>query len=221
MKGEWYVSDGKIYIDEGEYFYHLDVTTENGITYIDRSGFGFMRVEDRNALLDDMFVFVDLTAENVADYCGIAIRTEEETDSFGEYTGDTNTRVILTSKVYDQGLMYFDCSDDLAVEVIVPAHKYTYITSWGTRVYENEEESFTVTYSLYGYYGHSVGYKWESSESIPDLKAENITFGRVQGSIIFINAEYVDDVKLNNGTRYLVIGDQEHYQGSYHEGYDY
>lgn len=222
MSGDWYVEDGYLCIDDGSGVYHLELAVhEDGSIEIDPKGFGYIRVEERNAMLDDMFVFVDLTPENIEEYCGFAIHTEAERDSFGELTGDTNTRVIVTSKVYDQGLLYFECSDDLAVEVNVPAHSYTYTSSWGTRQYEEEAESFTVNFGLYSYYGHSVGYKWADSESIPDLDASDLSFGRVQGSVVFINSKYVDDVRVKDGIHYLVVGGQEYYIGTYHEGFDY
>ena len=223
MSGDWYVENNYLCIDDGSGVYHLELLVEqDGSIVIEPKGFHYIPVEKRNAMLDDMFVIVELTPENIGQYCDFAIITVEEKDSFGELTGDTNTRVILTSPVYEQGLVYFECSDDLAVEVIVPAHRYAYTSSWGgTRYYEEEAESFTVNYGLYSYYGHSIGYKWETSESVPELDASQLTFGRVQGSVVFINSKYVDEILEKDGTRYLVVGGQEYYMGSFHEGFDY
>ena len=69
----------------------LDV---DGSIVIEPKGFHYIPVEKRNAMLEEMFVIVELTPENIDQYCDFAIITVAEKDSFGELTGDTNTRVL-------------------------------------------------------------------------------------------------------------------------------
>ena len=126
-------ADGKFNVDGYEGTWDLN---ENGatldikiggvspeISVIEEDGFvklnlGFMdifecyvRAEDYQDAFDKKFVAVDLSPENVKDYLGEPVRAGYLLDAWGEE--DRTTPIyILTSNVYDDGLVYIGCGDD-------------------------------------------------------------------------------------------------------------
>lgn len=217
--GTWYVEAGQLVLecDDSEYPISLAIKDESIEVYV---GGYLIRTEKYNEILNDMFNIVELTPENVEDYCKVAIITEDEIDAFGQATGNSYSQVTLTSNALDDGWMYL-ASSDLAVELIIPEHSY----QWKSGGYKGndtaKEESNIISYNLYGTYGGSAGDKWDDYETVHDINAEDILFGRVKGTVVFVNSAYVDSVKEDNGSRMLCIGDGEYYTGPWMEGLDY
>ena len=207
--GAWRVEENKLMINNGEYDVQYSIYREEGQLRIGHVNSKMMPVEEFNALLDEMFVIVEVTPENIADYCEIVIYTEIEEDDFGVITGDTRTYATLESTVFDDGLVFLDGSDDLAIELLIPEHKYQYKSGsrkWRDRTEEADE--YVIKRTPYGSYGGSLGNKYVESEyeTVHEITADQITFGRVVGKIIFIKAEYVQTIrKDDNGISRLLI----------------
>ena len=219
--GTWWVEDGNLMVNNGEYDSLYGIKMLNGEVGIAQ----MMRTEDYKALLDDMFEIVELNSGNIEDYCAVTIFTEIKKDAFGTLTGDTSTYPTLISTVYDDGLIYFEASDDLAIELLIPEHKYKSTFGNRTYTYTAEADSHIVEYNPYGGWGPNLGYKYDDSERTPvDITAEDITFGRVIGKLVFINADYVKEVKPDsNGSSRLVIleSGEEIYAGTWKDGLTY
>lgn len=227
VTGPWRVEDGVIRINSGKADYVYYTFFEEGRLTIGSVNSKMMRVEEYTALLDEMFVTVELTTENVADYCEVVIYTEIEEDDFGTITGDTRSYVTLVSKVVEDGLLYLDGSDDLAIELLIPEHPYKYQSrgrAWRNQI--DEADEYVVKHTPYGSSGATLGYKNVENEyeAIHDITAEQITFGRVTGKITFIREEYVMEVKKseNYSTRVLVLyNGEEMNAGQWKEGLSY
>lgn len=216
------VEDFRLMIDNGEYNHVYYLYCDNGQLTVGSVNSRMMKQEAFTALLDDMFVTVALTPENIADYCNIVMYTEIEQDDFGVITGDTRTYVALESTVYDDGLIYLENSDDLAVELLIPEHPYTYTKGSRVRKYTDEADDYVIKHGPYSSSGHSLGYKRaeDGYEYVHDITADQISFGRVTGSITFIRAEYVEDVykaEDSSSRRILLKTGKEIYSGTWRQ----
>lgn len=222
--GDWRVEDGELIIDDGEGEYMYSIYLDGDEVYIGSVSYKMMPREKYTALLDDMFVTVELTPENIADYCRIIIFTETEKDAFGAVTGDTNTFATLESTVFKDGLLYMECSDDLAIELLLPEHKSSF-TSDGKRWYDSTEEASSqiIQYCPYGGWGSLLGYESKDGyASVHEITADQITFGRVSGKITFIRGDYVKEITNDSTSRVLVLHNgEEIYAGSWTEGINY
>lgn len=91
VEGPWRVEDGVIRINGGnaDYVYYISVI--DGKLRVGPTQSPMIPAEEYKALLDAMFVTVEITPENVSDYCEIVIYTEIEKDDFGVINGDTST----------------------------------------------------------------------------------------------------------------------------------
>ena len=208
--GQWRVENGELRVNNGESDFLHHIYLDGDKVSIGSLNSKMMRKEDYTALLDEMFVTVELTPENVADYCEIVIYTEIDEDDFGVITGDTRTYSTVISKVYDDGLVYLECSDDLAIEMLIPEHKYKYTSNNGKRwrTYDKEADAPVIKYGPYGSWGGSLGNKSVENEyeAIHEITADQISFGRVIGKITYIKAEYVKEIKQDeNGTSRLLV----------------
>lgn len=227
VSGPWSVEDGVVHIDAGKSDYIYYVFYEEGNLRIGSIASKMMPCDEYKELLDNMLVTVELNESNVSDYCEVVIYTEEEADAFGVITGDTRTYVMLTSKVYDQGLLYLDGSDDLAIELLIPEHPRKYQSkgrAWRNRT--DEADTYVVKYNPYGSYGGSLGSKNVENEyeDVHEITADQITFGRVAGKITFIRKEYVQEVKQREGSssRMLVLTNgEEMTAGTWRDGLQY
>lgn len=225
--GPWRVEDGVVKIDNGKANYVYYTFFEDGRLLLGSPNSKMIPVEEFHTLLDDMFVTVEITPENVADYCEVVLYTEIDEDDFGVVTGDTRTYPTLVSKVYDQGLLYFDGSDDLAIELLIPEHPSQYKSgdrSWRSQTEDARE--YVVKRTPFGSSGMSLGHKSVDSqyESVHDITADQITFGRVTGKIVFIREEYVLEVKKDetSSSRLLILdNDIEVHAGTWKEGLNY
>lgn len=227
VSGPWRVEDGVVKVNNGKSDHWFYTFYEDGKLSIGSVNSKMMPVEEYKALLDDMFVIVEIDSQNVADYCEVVLYTEIDEDDFGVVTGDTRTYPTLVSKVVDDGLLFLDGSDDLAIELLIPEHPYKYQSkgrAWRTRT--DEADEFVVKRNPFGSSGASLGYKSVESEyeAIHDITAEQISFGRVTGKIVFIRAEYVKEVRKDPDSisRQLILTNgEEMHSGTWREGLDY
>ena len=226
VTGPCRVEDFRLMIDNGEYDHAYSLYCDNGQLTIGSPNYKMMKTEVFAKLLDEMFVTVELTSENITDYCKIVIYTEIEEDAFGLVTGDTRTYATLESLVYDEGLIFLEDSDDLAVELLMDEHPYTYHKDGRVRNYTDEADDYVIQYGPYGASAFSLGYKRveDNYEYIHDITADQIHFGRVAGSVTFIRSEYVEDVykaEDSNSRRILLKTGKEIYAGNWKEGIEY
>lgn len=227
VSGPWRVEDSVVKIDNGKSDYWYYTYFEDGKLFLGSTQSKMIPVEKYKALLDDMFTIVEITPENVADYCEITLYTEIDEDAFGVITGDTRTYPTLVSKVYDDGLLYADASDDLAIEILIPEHTYQYQSkgrAW--RKQTDEADTYVFKHTPYGSSSSSLGYKNVKSEyeAVHDIAADQISFGRVTGKIVFIRSEYVEAVKKdeNSNSRLLVLKNGEDmHAGMWRKGLNY
>lgn len=227
VSGPWRVEDAVVRIDAGKSDYVYYVYYEEGVLGIGSMSYRMMPSEEYQELLDEMLVTVELNESNVGDYCQIVIYTEEVEDDFGVVTGDTRTYATLSSKMYDQGLLYLDGSDDLAIELLIPEHPRRYQSNgraWRSRT--NDADTYVVKRNPYGTHGGSLGSKnlENEYEDVHEITADQITFGRVTGKITYIRSEYVQEVKQkdNSSSRVLVLSSgEEMTAGTWRDGLDY
>lgn len=227
VAGPWRVEDGVVRISNGKADYVYYTFFEDGQITIGSVTSQMIPTETYKSMLDEMFVIVEITPDNVADYCEVVIYTQTDVDDFGVVTGDTRTYPTLVSKVVDDGLLYLDGSDDLAIELLIPEHPYKYQSrgrNWRTQT--DEADEYVVKHTPYGSSGQSLGYKSVESEyeAIHEITADEIAFGRVTGKITFIRSEYVHEVKQgeNYSSRVLVLfNGEEMNAGQWKEGLEY
>ena len=140
---------------------HLSYTEIEGYDLLIGGGINLVRAEDYDAVYDLVFVEVDLQSADIYDYVDF-VYVDYYVDQFsGKQAAD---RYLITSKVYDNGLVYWDTSNSTVVE-----------TSDGT------------------YYGlFPIGDVLTSPG-----------FGRMEGTLIFIRAEYVSEYIFTEAERYI------------------
>lgn len=224
--GNWRVENGAIVVNDGVYEYLLEIHRENDEVWIGVGNIKLMRKDAYSAILDDMFVIVELTEENVADYCRPIIYVEHEKDAFGVDTNETKTLVTLESTVYEDGLIFMDDADNLAIELLIPEHKTKY-TNDGKKWHKYNEDASAVVirHSPYGSLGYYLGAKdADGYEMMREITVDQITFGRASGKLIFIRKEYVKEIKPDkSGTSKTLVlySGQEIYTGTWHEDINY
>lgn len=221
--GPCWVEDFRLMVDAGEYNHVQYLHCEDGQLTMGTNNYRLLKTEAYAAKLDQMFVTVELTPENITDYCKIVLYTEIEEDDFGVVTGDTRTYATLESTVYNDGLIYLENSNDLAVELLIPEHPYTYNKNGRIRKYTDEADTYVIKHGPYGSSGYSLGYKRveDAYEYVHKITADQISFGRVTGSITFIRAEYVQDVykaEDSSSRRILLTNGEELYSGTWKQG---
>ena len=218
----WSVSNMLLVLSDGTLEYQMKlVPGENGYMIEDAMGSKMNRVADNNAILDEMFTIVELNEENILDYAEIAIATDEEIDGFGEYTGNTTNYSTLKSTVFDDGLMCFDVSEDIVVEMHIPAHKVKWTDGRFKSTYTYEEEAVQMQYVLYGQFGGYLGGIWEGSEDVHEITVEEMSLGRVKGTVVFIDSQYVDEVVEEDQSRVLVVKGEKYYVGPWIDEFEY
>ena len=204
------------------------VLDENGKISLD--GFtNLLKEDDYFAYLDQIFLIVDVEQNNVNDYFGFEIYDYEYVDEWNEPTGTHFVRAILTNELYDQGWLYLETSNDFAIEVCYPQFS-GYITYEDGRIsnFDWDEGSFTL---IAGYpfnfdEGLYVASYKTGSKITHDLTIDELSFGRTRGTIVFINSNYVSEVKLceDGYSRVLTTdfsGEQEIYSGYWYNGINY
>lgn len=119
----------------------------------------------RRDMLDDVFVAVELTEENVGDYIELVDMPFEKYDEFGKLES-SGSWVWLKSKVYDQGLVLVT-QRDMAIEVSSGRHTNT-----------NTLEPFGPMWDFI------LDSRYYAS------KAKDCAFGRVKGTLFFARVPY-------------------------------
>lgn len=170
--------------------FDADLIPENGFIQLSALavlGQNFVRREDYQAAFEQKFVAVELSEENVKDYLGDAVFIGNALDEWGEEYKDSPC-YMLTSMVYDDGLVYVGCSDDFAVELVVDTI--------------DRGETYTV--------GATVPFDYTNNYCGGVHKSVSIS-GRAKGTMYFVKPEYVANnyyedmwtyVELTNGTLY-------------------
>lgn len=218
----WSVSNTLLVLSDGTLEHQMKlVPGENGYVIEDSMGGKMARVEDNNAILDEMFTIVELNEENILDYAEITIATDEEIDGFGEYTGNTTNYSTLKSTVFDDGLMCFAVSDDIVVEMHIPEHKVKWTDGRFKSTYTYEEETVQMQYVLYGQFGGYLGGIWDGSEDVHEITVEEMSLGRVKGSVVFIDKDFVEEVYEKDHSRVLKINGEEYYVGPWIDEFEY
>lgn len=227
VTGPWYVEDGVVKIQNGKSNHIYYTYYEDGQLSLGSASNLLIPQEKFRSMMDDILVEVELTPENIGEYCQIKVYTEQVMDDFGVLTGDTRTYAVLDSKKRADGLIYLESSDDLAIELIIPEHTYRYQSknrAWRDGV--EEEDTYTIKNTPFGRYGGSLGSKDVKNEyeKIHDITADQISFGRVAGKIVFLREEYVSEVKKDDDSisRIIVLKNgEEIHSSTWREGMDY
>ena len=232
FEGQWSVSDCRLTISgEGNVIYNTyDVVEEDGkirLTFPD-IGMEWIRREELLDLLDDAFLIVDLAEVDLTEYFGLQILDYESTDDWDDPTGDHTIRAIVTNRLYDQGWVYLKSSDDLALEILYPQFQaHTVYEDGHTWNRTTEAGSHTFTWCPFDFAaGLWIDSYSTDSMGTHDLTADQLSFGRAKGTIVFINSEYVSEIRPSEDgySRVLITAfteDQEYYSGSWYHGINY
>ncbi len=158
---------------------------------------------------EELFVTVELTPENINDYLEFRPYQIEYVDAFGEGTGKFDCGVAISSKVFDQGLIYWS-SEDVGIEVFI-THDYFSSEYEGWSVFTSGSQSFgwesgsTVLEQPFGFVVYGFN---NEQETLPDFHPETLSFGNAKGTLTFVRAEYVESISNEGGrTVTLTTGD--------------
>ncbi len=136
--------------------------------------------------IDDYLVTVDLTLENFDDY--FAWKNFYKRNAFGEEM-EYRYSSLLTSKVFDQGLILYDCDVKLGFTATVSAD---YFGSKENHSFDDTQTWFAKTMPRCG---------GSSTEGvIYDLEKCDVTTTRVEGTVTFVKADYVTDYAFDEST---------------------
>lgn len=218
----WSVTGGilKISADEG-YWTDYEVQEKDGQIILQSSGSNWylMRLEDYHALLDDIFLIVDMEQVNPADYFGFRIHEDIKKNEWGEPNGISGTYVLLENLLYEAGWMYLECSENFAVEVLHPEYQETYVyPEGGSSTYTREAGSVTITWSPFASFAFSVGWKEPVYTQTADLTEDQLAFGRARGTLTFINRNYVAEVRKSDGANDRILIPTFGYGGEIYTG---
>ena len=212
----WSVLNSQLCLDMGHYQNTYSIIEEDGILYFHyyekempqenvtwQSDSVYLSVSDFHTYLDDIFLTVELTPENVANYCELFISMPTTyIDEWGEEVELENTSASLRLKnaVYDDGWLYFSSSRDTAIEVLYPEYTLTHFYGEDSSFDTIPAGSTTLTEShpYISYFPMELDQSWgDNSSVISDLTVDDLSFGRAKGTITFINSEYVIEVICN------------------------
>ena len=143
----------------------------------------YVRLEDYEAAFEKKFLAVELNGENYTEYLEGPVQVGYALGKNGE-PNVNKPAYIMKSKLYDQGYVYIDTSDDFVVEIIREEVRN------GTVIAEN---SNPVKWHLFmPHYGFVLTEDWTE---LPVRLGEKTT-----GTVYFIKAEYV--IKNYHNTKY-------------------
>lgn len=133
-------------------------------------------------------------------------------------------RLLDTNRLYDQGWLYLNTSEDLAVEIIYPeiGQRTTYADGsvWDRTM---EAGSHTYTGDLFDFQEglYIAEFDESKSQTTHDLTADKISFGRARGTVVFINERYVSEVRPSEDGRsrelVTVFSDYGYFSGRWYE----
>ncbi len=202
--GVWSVTDGILRTNFEEGWENSYIIKDvDGIISLQleysESGRTMMKEEDYFAYLNEIFLIVELSAENVADYCRLDLYTPHYyTNEWGETVEltTTGTTLLARNNVYEDGWLYLCSSSDLTIEVLYPEYTltYTYTDSTSTETYPAGATTSTESNPYVCYFPMELDRYFENYTITTDLSLEELSFGRAKGQIIFINSKFVEEV---------------------------
>ena len=202
----WEVKDGKFIFRSSEFELSSDVVVTDGQITVDGS---LMRVDRFNGLLDEMFTFVELTPENVSEYLQIDIVTDAQANAFG----NRETNVVIQIKPNADEGIYMECSWDTEVQLVIPEHTVSEVYRGTQQQYVQAEQIESISSDMFGRTGGFFGFLGEKDSTVHEITADQIRFGDVSGKLVYVNSEYVDEVRNEEGERIVVINGEDHYCG--------
>ncbi|MBR6115546.1 MAG: hypothetical protein IKQ10_10310 [Oscillospiraceae bacterium] len=160
----------------------------------------YVRAEDYDAIIGDMFVTVEISKDNFSEYFGDFVKIGDTFDEWGDAKG---TAYLMPSAVYRDGLVLWSCSDDFAVE-------YNYVRDDGTRYGKWDSTGTLYTpYSIIDTYSRDVV-----------LTFSGVT--RAKGSLTFIRSSYVEQNDIDSdGYRSLTLTDGTVYRDYTYSSYSW
>ena len=210
QSGTWFVAEKSLALTFNDGSYMLFGIQKNGDSYtLTCDNNRYLHTQNFYSLLDEMFLTVTLTDENVSDYCEPYLQTVELTDAFGEATGHSKTYAMLGSKAYQDGWLCFN-GKDIAIEVLFPAQQITHAFTGGDDGHRTEDaHTTTMQFDIpFAEVLEEIGSVSTRGSSASDLTAESLTFGRAKGTLYFINLDYVADTPyVDNCNRAITLTD--------------
>ena len=205
----WSVLNSVLSVDCEEIGAHFkfNIYEENDIILLERNDNYFVAIKDLDAYLSGKIKVVDLSKVDINDYCGVYIYEEHELDDFGESTGNIYTHIMINNKLFENGWYYYNSSEDIAIEVIVPEHNTTWIYQDGsTRTDVTEGYTKTTNYIPFGSAVDRIGQVSPKPYSnwYTDLTGDQLMLGRAKGILYFINSDLVEEV-VNGEFRRLIL----------------
>lgn len=229
ISGPWSVTDGRLTVGEvGNDWTDYIVFEEEDKLFLesDGSNWSLMRVADFHALLDDIFLVVDVSEIALNEYFGFSFLENIEVDTWGEPTGHGDKRVRLTNQLYEQGWLYLSNDESLAIEIAYPEHHgETHHEFNGTEYWTKEAGSITLTGCPFtGATGQIVWYI-PGFTFVDDLSVDQLSFGRAKGTITYINQKYVKEVKADADSQSRVLitdfSVDEYFSGAWFDDFQY
>ncbi len=206
--GTWLVSGDKLALSLDDGNYMLFTISKDGDTYTLTSGEShYLSATDFHGMLDKMFKVVELTGENVADYCELYLYTAEETDETGTPNGYSKTYAMLGSKAYADGWCCLG-GKDIAIDVQIPEQQVTHSflhdqIACGTK----EAHVATVQFDIpFAEAVEEIAYINARGTYTSDLTAELLTFGQAKGKLYFVNLEHIAEItSVDNRNRSIAL----------------
>lgn len=198
-QGTWSVSENKVVTSWGE----LNIHEENGriaLNWVDNPNEGDRLIprQEYQYILDNYFLIVDLAETDPSEICEIYIEEFEELNERGKPNGTKNTCVMLGSKLYDQGWYNYQGHDNFSIEIKIPA----FVRQWHRAGNSGTEVIDSDVIVAHGF-GYGLAYlacndTTGSVRETPNLTVDQISFGKAEGKMYFINKDYVKQVTREN-----------------------
>ena len=225
--GAWYVSGGVLYLEELGWGGEMEIREqEDGFSLYSWTYGNFCAPERIRQRLDEMFLEVDLTEVDPAEYIKFTSYESTSVDEWGDPSGWSYEYLAMESRIYDQGWVYLSCSDYL-VNVTIPAHTITYTyPDGGVEKFREEERVYTHNWDPFGTVSCWFAFKTTAPEyaSAVDVTPDQFSISRIKGKLLFISSAYAA-VREEDGSRYVDVsidGDSHsYYMGGWIEGVDY
>lgn len=225
---QWSVTDSRLTMNGEGIYNSYDVVEKDGKIFlkIPDIDMEYMRRDDFHAMLDDAFLVVDVSEIDLNEYFGFSIYENIEVDAWGEPNGHGDKRVRLTNRLYEQGWLYLNNDESLAIEVFYPEfHTESYHEINGTTYGTVEAGNITLTGCPFtGTSGQIIWYIPDFT-IVADLSVEQLSFGRAKGTITFINQKHIKEVSVDKDSQSRVLitdfSNSEFYSGRWYDDFRY
>jgi len=222
----WYVSDERVYLVEEEIIgYYKIVRENNGITLKGvYGGSTLITRDDYESRFSDIYTVVELTPENVTEYCQFELVEVPEEPFSTEGSDIVWTYLMLSSKLYESDWIYLDVSDDFLLELVIPEHEGL---GWGPGYrYTNEEMELHVYFTddLCGCAasaGGLMGYEDGNTGYLHKFELKDIQVARVEGTVTYVKKDHVQEVRQHGFSRELFINGRVFTSNSFWPDFDY